>query len=255
MQSKSIWGYISLGTGFRYLQEATEGRNIHGDSYIIGNIERFFNQLEPMGFKVTAIASHELEKLYEKFLQTDKKDKLSSAQAKSLKNIMNKIRPTFSAEAKGIYSYIVTEKKFSTEKLIDKIETLFAPDVFSKLSEIAQYDFKEAGRCIAFERATAVAFHLMRAVESVLYLYYKKYIRPAQSNLTWGQMTNPLKNKSRGKLPNVTTLNQLDHIRKAFRNPTQHPEKIYDIHEAQDLFFLSIDVTNRMMLEIHNKTS
>lgn len=252
MQSKNIWNYIGLGTDFRYLQEARKDRLVHGESYIIGNIERFLNKLEPMGFKVTARASYELEQLLEELQKTDEKAMLSAEQASLLSKIMNEIRPTFSAEGSGIYSYIVTDKRLSTDKLTTEIETLFAPDVFSKLSDIAQYDFKEAGYCVLFERPTAVAFHLMRVVESVLHIYYKKYIRPAQPNLTWGQMTNPLKNKSRGKKPNITTLNQLDHLRKAFRNPTQHPEKIYDIYEAQDLLFLSIDVINRMTLEIHN---
>jgi len=38
----------------------------------------------------------------------------------------------------------------------------------------------------------------------------------------------------------------LDHIRRSFRNPTQHPDKIYDIQEAQDLFGLCVDAVNRM---------
>jgi hypothetical protein len=255
LKSNNIWKYINLGTGFRYLQEAEEGRSIHGDSVITGNIELFLNNIEAMGFKVTARATYKLKKLYDSFLEKDEKAKLSTKEAKELKEIINVLRPTFSAEARGIFTYVVTDKRLSTDKLIGEVNELFAPEIFNDLSDIAQYDFKEAGKCIVFERPTAAAFHLMRGVESVLKIYYKKYIRPAQTNLTWGEMTNPLKSKNRGKLPNKITLNQLDHIRKGFRNPTQHPEKIYDIHEAQDLFSLSVDVTNRMISEIHNKTS
>jgi len=39
----------------------------------------------------------------------------------------------------------------------------------------------------------------------------------------------------------------LDNIRRSFRNPTQHPDKIYDIQEVQDLFGLCIDAINRMI--------
>jgi hypothetical protein len=42
-------------------------------------------------------------------------------------------------------------------------------------------------------------------------------------------------------------LNQLDYIRAQFRNPTQHPDKIYDIQEVQDLWGLCVDVINRMV--------
>jgi hypothetical protein len=43
-------------------------------------------------------------------------------------------------------------------------------------------------------------------------------------------------------------LNQLDHMRDGFRNPTAHPEKIFDIDEAQDLLSICIDAANRMIL-------
>jgi hypothetical protein len=43
-----------------------------------------------------------------------------------------------------------------------------------------------------------------------------------------------------------TLLNNLDDVRMHFRNPTQHPEKTYDIEEAQDLWGRCVDATNRM---------
>lgn len=253
MIPKNVWTYINIGTGFRYLQDAKKGRTIHGDGCIIQNIERFLRHLDDMGLHVTARAVYKLEELYEELLEKEKNSKLSEDETMKLRDIIKEIRPTFRADARGIFSYIVAEKRFSTDKLVERIDELFTPEVFDKLSYIAQYDLREAGRCIAFERSTAAAFHLMRAVESVLHSYYRKFIRPAKTNLTWGQMTHALQNKQSGKKPDGTTLNQVDHIRSAFRNPTQHPEKIYDIHETQDLFFICIDVTNRMIAEIHGK--
>jgi hypothetical protein len=42
--------------------------------------------------------------------------------------------------------------------------------------------------------------------------------------------------RARSKPPPAALLDNLDGLRRNFRNPTQHPEKVYDIHEAQDLF-------------------
>ena len=39
----------------------------------------------------------------------------------------------------------------------------------------------------------------------------------------------------------------LDHIRSNFRNPTDHPEKIYDIEEVQDLLNVRCDAISRMV--------
>lgn len=50
--------------------------------------------------------------------------------------------------------------------------------------------------------------------------------------------------------PQKELLDNLDNIRVSFRNPTQHPEKRYDIDEAQDLFNLCIEVVNRMAKDL-----
>ena len=59
--------------------------------------------------------------------------------------------------------------------------------------------------------------------------------------------------KKRRDPPPAELLDNLDNIRKSFRNPTQHPEKIYDIEEVQDLFGLAIDVVNRMTAYLTRK--
>ncbi len=47
-------------------------------------------------------------------------------------------------------------------------------------------------------------------------------------------------------MPDKHLINQLKHIKDSFRNPTQHPEKLYSVDEAQDLFGICIDVINKM---------
>jgi hypothetical protein len=121
-----------------------------------------------------------------------------------------------------------------------------APGVFKELPEVAQYDFLQAGRCIAFELPTAAAFPLMRGTEDVLRWFYCSVVkRERVSPLRWGPMTSHLGGR-RSPPPDVLLAN-LDNLRRSFRNPTQHPDKIYDIEEAQDLLALSIDVVSRMV--------
>jgi hypothetical protein len=47
--------------------------------------------------------------------------------------------------------------------------------------------------------------------------------------------------------------NHLDNIRDSFRNPTQHPEIRYDIHEVQDLWSVCVDVINRMVRTLNKE--
>lgn len=149
------------------------------------------------------------------------------------------------AEAGGNMAFIVTDKRIDVDKLLNNIPLLMAPEVFESLPEIAKYDFKEAGRCIAFETPTAGAFHLLRATEAVLREFYCINVRRGRVDPLWFNMVEDMRKKRR-KIPR-TLLDNLDNIRWNFRNPTQHPEKMYDIQEVQDLFGLCVDVINRMI--------
>src|SRR5687767_6428536 len=101
-------------------------------------------------------------------------------------------------------------------------------------------------KCIAFERPTAAAFHILRGTEDVLRSYYRRMVRNGRiKSSMWGAIVQDLRKRGATKA-HVTLNNHLDNIRSSFRNPTQHPEAIYDIHEVQDLWAVCIDVVNRM---------
>jgi len=55
--------------------------------------------------------------------------------------------------------------------------------------------------------------------------------------------------EERNKTPK-SLINSLDNIRSNYRNPTQHPELIYRKKEAQDLFYLCIGATNKIIQNI-----
>jgi len=66
----------------------------------------------------------------------------------------------------------------------------------------------------------------------------------------WGPIVQDLKKRNKTKA-NSTLNNHLDNIRLSFRNPTQHPDAIYDINEVQDLLSVCIDANNRMFKAIN----
>ena len=250
MKTEQIWRFIFTGTSLRFLQDAKEGISIHGKFCIIYNIDSFLKDLDRLNLNVTRRASYKLEELRERLSRKGKKTYLTSDEASKLGDISTDIRKTLMAETLGQFVYRVSDKRLDCVKLIEDVSKLFSSGTFDLCPEIACYDFQEAGKCVAFERPTAAAFHLLRGVEGVLREYYKKFIRPAKNKPLWGTIIADLRSKSRGKLPDRVLLNNLDNMRNSFRNPTQHPEKIYDMEEVQDLFGLCIDVVNRMCKSI-----
>jgi len=247
MESRSISDYVVLGGVLRYLLHAQQGWPVHPENYVLPNIKMLLGLLEKFELTVSQRAAWQLVQLRDELAESASDAKLTAEQASRLTEIMNTVEKTLLAETGGKVAFIVVDKRYDVNKLLSDVPALLAPGVFHSLPDIAQYDLMEAGKCIAFERPTAAAFHLLRGTEAMLRLLYcatvkKERVKP----LCWGPMVESLR-KRKTKPPPAALLDNLDNIRRSFRNPTQHPEKIYDIQEVQDLFGLCVDALDRMV--------
>jgi hypothetical protein len=246
MQAVTLQKYWQFGTGFRFLQDAKEGYPIHGAQYVLGNISAVFRKLDEFELKVTKRATDPLKRIDAELKTTPADAKLTAPQARKLSTVVKDLRQTLEAELKGLNAYIISPKRIDVERLVGDVSSLFAPGVYESLSDICRLDLSEAGKCIAFERPTAAAFHMMRAAEEALRRYYCHFVkRERLSPMMWGPMVKALQVHRRAK-SNGTLHANLDNIRLSFRNPTQHPDKIYDIQEAQDLWALTVEAISRM---------
>ncbi len=253
MIKKPIKSLVLLGGQFLYLRNQSEGDFIgdeakYGGKYVraTGAIKDFLYTLEEHEMFVTLRAADDLREFLDKIKNKEIAARFTKDEAQELRKIIMSLEKTFWAEAEGIHCFFTTDKKISIDKLTSYYETLFPNGVFGELSEIAKYDVKEAGMCIAFGRSTAAAFHILRATEDILrMLYYCCVKRGRVKVLTWGNITKDLEKKR--KKPSNAIMKNLDYIRSNFRNPTIHPEVRHDIEEAQSLFILCIDVISKMI--------
>ena len=156
-------------------------------------------------------------------------------------------RDTLVAEAAGKVAFIASDKRYTVEKLLEDIASLMSEGVFDELPELARHDFMEGGRALAFELPTAAAFHFLRGTEAVLRDFYCQVVKRERLKepRMWGPMVAHM--RGRKKPPPELLLNNLDSLRHNFRNPTQHPDKVYEVDETQDLLALAIDSINRMV--------
>ncbi|MBI5022231.1 MAG: hypothetical protein HZB59_12410 [Ignavibacteriales bacterium] len=164
MISKPIFDYYFFGTALRYLQDAQVGWPIHNSEagmYVLGNIKRFLDNLAHLDLQVTQRAAIALDSLAKQLEQSPKDSLLTAEQALKLTTEMDQLRRTLEAELKGFVAYVVTPKRYEVSKLLKDVSSLFTPGTLNKLPPLAQQDLGEAGKCIAFERATASAFNLL----------------------------------------------------------------------------------------------
>jgi hypothetical protein len=263
MENRSTYGYIFLGTAVRYLIDATPNTKVFGSGAIDSNISDLRQRLEEYGFHVTwrlAGSFDELQVPWRNELLANDADQtwrdsrvLSSQELSKVTQLAGNVRETMLAEALGKRAYIAQDKRYSVEILLDDISKLMASGVYEALPDIAKFDLEEAGKALAFDLPTAAAFHILRGTESVLRDFYSRVVRRNRipEPRMWFKMVDDLRSKTNG--PPHLVLENLDSLRRHFRNPTQHPEKTYDLDETQDLLALSIDSINRMVKHLTAK--
>jgi hypothetical protein len=265
MESRSLDGYIDLGGVLRFLIHSKAGDGLAGEGEVLQNLEILLKSCEDLGLHVSMRMT---ERQFSTYLEAQKNEQnlakisnavtgskstkkrvLSTADAEMISRGATMIEEAALAESMGMFVYVAREQRFAADRLLNDIGFLMAPGIYDLLPEMAQFDFSEAGRCIAYEVPTAAAFHLMRGTEDVLRWFYKEIAKSGATAKLWGPIVQNL--RTHRDAPPKVLLDNLDNIRHNFRNPTQHPEKVYDIQEAQDLLSLSIDVVNRMVRHLH----
>jgi len=250
MLGQDCYGYIQIGLAIRLL------RNVGPDDQkklILHSLNTLHEQLEDGNFAVTLAAMKsedffDMQSSLESIEEDD--EKIGQSLAKKVRNELVKIETVVFPESSIKKTYVLPNRRFNTDYLLNHPEKLLAAGVFERLEEIARHDIGSACRCLLFGEATAAAFHILRATESVLKSYYFHHRkRDRLRKPMWGGMVDQLNAKTRNKPP-TTLINSLDLIRSAYRNPTQHPEATYEIDSAQDLFGVCLDVIGKMGCEL-----
>ncbi len=165
-------------------------------------------------------------------------------------------------------SYMITQKRDRNMSiLIYSAEQALSRRTIEQLSESCLKDIKEAGRCLAFDLPTACGFHIFRALETVVLMYFPVLYIPypdekrrnlgtyilllrganqygnkdAQKNLICREGALKVNNKITG---------MLTHLKDVYRNPLIHPEVTLTDDEAVSTFQFAISAIDVMVHDI-----
>ncbi|WP_129274884.1 hypothetical protein [Bradyrhizobium betae] len=138
----------------------------------------------------------------------------------------------------------------------EQTDPLFGNEVEAKFPRAAE-DISEAGKCLAFGRATAAVFHLMRALESATQAIADKIgatVRDSNGKgLPWGVIADNMRPKidamtkgSDEQIKWYRVQHDLVVVNRAWRVPTNHPKETYTPEQAEEVF----DATRAFMKEL-----
>jgi hypothetical protein len=166
-----------------------------------------------------------------------------------LSSALGEFEMVLTAEMNVGNAYLVTKKRgYDTSDLISQAEVLFPVELKYKIPD-AIPDIREAGKCLAFELGTAAGFHIMRATELVIRVYWDAVTngeeRPKTSNI--GDYLRELDQRDAGEPKTRATLRQ---IKDLHRNELMHPEVSLTLDDAVALLGIAQSAIIAMMREI-----
>lgn len=156
------------------------------------------------------------------------------------------------AELQDIDTYFIEKKGiYVTSDLIDHADMALDEATQKTIPQESLRDFREAGKCLAFDLATASGFHSMRATESVLRQWHQLVCKPPPKadKPDMGKCVSDL----RGSNPDKGALGALgvvDQIRELHRNPVMHPEDFLTVEQALRLFDIAKSAIGAMAEQI-----
>ncbi len=154
----------------------------------------------------------------------------------------------FTRDCKQLDVFTVTAKGlYSTRALIERPEAKFPANLLAVMPQKTIQDLQEAGRCLAFERPTACAFHICRATEALMLAYYEKLARKpwAFAKRDWNIYNDHLAKEG---APKAIT-NRLAEIR-TDRNAYAHPDITVPLDEGPIVYDLCTGVMFYMAKEM-----
>jgi hypothetical protein len=244
--------YVWLGVAQIDLQTVAPGRLLRDEGGgILDRLDWYLETLVNFGLSTTSTGAWQLQSVANHLQSLPPDSVISKEDSTRVRNAALMVRETLYAETVNVTLYEVTGKRFDAKALIGNVPSLMRDGAFEQLPALSAFDLLEAATCIAFERPTAAAFHTVRATEGVLRHLYASVVKQKRiaKPWLWKAMTDDLSKPSRRKRPLRATLDHLDSIRANFRNPTQHPEKVYDSEEAQNLFAQCLAVIEGMVAD------
>lgn len=250
MEDRNSYDYIQLGMIIRLLQYGP-----YTYKFVLAEIQKFEKLLHDINFEVTiamTLSSEyvDLKNFIKEKSASSPNDNVSKDEENKLEENFRNIEQVIFAESSTKNIYTIPSRRYNSLYLLKTPQKLFKQGHFDKFSALAQSDISSSAKCILFGESTASAFHILRGTEDTLKQYY--FLHRKQKKLAkpmWGNMVEQLKVKKNNKPPKPL-LDALDMIRANYRNPTQHPEAVYTIDTAQDLFGVCLDVLGKMAEEL-----
>lgn len=251
MEKTSIYKFYRLGQLLNEFKSDNNPINIE----LYNRITNFFDFVEELNLQITnsAIILGNINKFYKelnKAVDTKPKEIVKNDLLKKINSAIKSLLTTFEAEIFNKNSFILSDKKFPLKFLIEDQTKLFSSEkVILNAPFDVQFNIVESAQCLAFDRFTASAFHLLLATEEYVRYFNRLFYEEDNDddeNLTFFNLIK----QTEGILKEINHDSELTSflhiIRKYYRNQSQHSNRKFTETEVTELFNICLKVMNEM---------
>lgn len=251
MEKTSIYKFYRLGQLLNEFTTDEQSTNIE----LYNRITNFLDFVSELNLQVTnnAIMLGDLKKYHKKLdteIETNAKEKVNDDITKKVNGEIKKLLTTFEAEILTKNAFIVKEEKYKLEHLLDNQTKLFSDtNVLLEAPFDVQFNVIESANCLAFERYTASAFHILLATEGHVKFFNDNFLERENeddNNWTFYNLIKETEDILTGLKYESELVSFLHIIRKYYRNQSQHSNRKFTENEAIDLFAICIKVMNEL---------
>lgn len=171
------------------------------------------------------------------------------------KQALATLQTVFAEEMREAAIYRVPDRGiFDTAKLIDAADATFPAELMYVIPKKTRDDWCAAGRCLAFNLLSASGFHVARAVEAMLEVYYQAATGKAKSLHGWqdyiAALTKAAAAPTQKLIPSDKVIAGLTQMKGDYRNPIMHPRVVLTEADARMLFANGEAVITAMAQEV-----
>lgn len=261
MIRKNLSEYFTLGKWLWAIRDCRVN-SIFTKKYFIGGINIVYDYCDKAWFQVSKwMLEKSFNPIIESINDMDDSFQLNENILNSIREEMKKCDEILDIESNSKIVYELYSPTENVNNLIDEPEKII--DWYSKFNDIERLSRSEWCKSLIYLLPTATVFYLMRVIESLTYrycaLFWVKQIihpddKPSYVEWMWDILqrliteykNNTLKRKTKS-LYKQERVEELISIKKLYRNPTNHPNKIYTQEEANDLFSRSKSIINWLL--------
>lgn len=240
--------FYSIGRNLALAEELIRGFQRRPDPLPASDVQGYFGALKgplhwitveekrnPFPNAVPDAADHVNKRL--QFVEYPDTGIVSKLDLAELATSIKALQTVLQFEGPDLPIYLTSRRgMYHPNDLVDHADEHLTDEAMEYMPEQCRIDIRAAGRCLAFDVETASAFHMLRAIESALGVYYHrltgKTFKEAGVTRNWGKYIEAL--REAGAIEGVII--QLEAIRITRRNPILHPEENVDRNDGLRIF-------------------